>query len=1249
MRFYEDGPALPDTLLDGRDEGRVVFLCGAGVSIPSGLPSFIELTKHVIEYFHPPDHSDIKKAFKPWLDQSTGFKKSLDEIYSLLHEEYGRDEVNSLITKKILESENENNIGIEHDLIKRISSDKDGAPQIVTTNIDRLFEKNLKGDIPIYEPPKLPDLAFGSSIGITYLHGRIPEFDSRKHPYVFSSADFGQAYLSQAWATNFVRNLLNKYTVVLLGYKAEDPPVEYLLRGLGNDGRHDSSRLFAFDKGLPEEIEPKWQGRGVTPIPYSCHKLLWNTIEAWADRANNPGEWKKAVISKAVQDPKILNPYERGQVVHVLQSASGARIFSEFEPRPHPEWICVLDANIRCLDQGRGIGQGSGSFDPRISYGLDDGPNEQSEDDFLVWCPGDEKPTDCHSLGNQQIEIYKSIPRRLFYILTWIVKSFESPVMVWWVGRQFGLHPRLIYQFELKLSRDKSLHENARRVWNLILEVQRGRQRILSLVDHRWDNLESRISIEGWTKGALREFRAIYQPHIELHGNPQPPSKEWEDIGLGDIGQFRVSLMKFDRNDLKFPDDVLLDVMDILVDSVYLASGLLTDIGAKKLETPTCYPDREMQGQEFLHPPAACEVFSLLKDLFDRITILHPEQAQTRAVTWWVEDRFFFRKLKLYALSKTNLFNAEQVADTLLSLRQDIFWDTDVVRELLFLIIDRWLEFSSNSRELLTERILEGPDPLPHWLNEKRVKEYAARYARYLELNGCTLPNDCGDKLTGIISQIPNWNDGWARSMVIGGRSSGGWVKVDPSPEGILDLSVAEIIPKTREIMNHRDGGSFTDKRPFEGLVQANPQKALDSLIFEGTKDEYPEEFWSKLIKYLPEDVSLQLRRDFLQSLKKLPKHVIIEFRFDLSKFLEDKLKSSIEFDDVLGWAVYDHIVEGILSGGKDVVKSGIIDDVDSRGNEQSRRTLDHALNGPMGMCTKALVSTIPDHREKEATLPDCIKSRMEQLLKIQGEGSDHVISIYMWKLDLLMGIDPDWVKEILIPMLDWQNPASEPAWNGLLHVGNPSPELTQAITPHMLNLFPTIEGFTWGRYHATRAAEWLLYMNIFKSNQPDGVTNNEMRTVLRSMSDSKRNQVINWLEGVGKDNENGWICLVTPFIKDVWPREIKYRTYSSILGWIDLLGKSCDSFPVVFEAVRGLLNPVKMDTCSLEAFTEGINPIVMRFPEQMLELLDTITLTNSPQPSYFSEVREILDTIADTNPELKSHPKYRKLIDLIE
>jgi hypothetical protein len=50
MRFLAGGPSIPDELLIARDEGRVVFFCGAGVSrARAGLSDFLELAQRVID------------------------------------------------------------------------------------------------------------------------------------------------------------------------------------------------------------------------------------------------------------------------------------------------------------------------------------------------------------------------------------------------------------------------------------------------------------------------------------------------------------------------------------------------------------------------------------------------------------------------------------------------------------------------------------------------------------------------------------------------------------------------------------------------------------------------------------------------------------------------------------------------------------------------------------------------------------------------------------------------------------------------------------------------------------------------------------------------------------------------------------------------------------------------------------------------------------------------------------------------
>jgi hypothetical protein len=1231
------------------------------------MPTFVGLTRYVIEFFDPPADSDIMVAFRPWLDGQSAANVPLDQIFNLLHLEYGKDEVNALVTERLSAPLENKDFGREHGLIKRISSSQSGVPQIVTTNFDRLFEIGREGKHLVWHvPPAFPDLNFGSKIeGITYLHGRLVDTASESHPYVLSSADFGRAYLSEGWATTFIRHLLERYTVVLVGYQAEDPPVKYLLQGLNHDGQYDRSRLYAFDRGLPEEIEAKWRDRGVTAIAYSDHSDLWKSMEAWADRADDPRRWRASIIAKSQQDPKDLAPHDRGQVAHILRTVQGARSFSEADPAPHPEWVCVMDANVRSGNRSSGYGSDAETFDPVAAYGLDDDLGDISEDDrrqgvsndnLLVWRDGDDNPHEFHRLGGRQVEGFEVTPIRIGHLITWVSKSIESPALAWWAIRQNGLHPRLLQQFEWQVEHSKALNERARHIWNLILEHHRDPRN--RQWNGEWFDLKKRINTEGWTASVLREFRRVATPRLEMKlpfglNQSRPPRVPWEEIHFGELGQCEVVFLDRHNEELEVPDDVLPQVFGILEGQLTVASGLLGDIETVYFNTPTCYPDRDACGRE--HVTKAAEVVTWFVQLFDRMAAKWPELASAHATTWPVTDLFYFRKLKLYAFSKVDAFEADHVAEEVLSLDQEAFWDNDVVRELLFLLVDRWREFSQENRNQLTDRILTGPDQFSYWSDEEfhRLRDgFIARYARYLELQGCELMADRSERLAEIISCIPGWSDGWATSTVTKQGLRVGWVGTDEAPDELMDLPVNEVLIKAKEDLK-REFDSFTDKRPFTGLVKANPRKALSALTIEGRGGEYSQAFWSSMISELPRDITPRLRRVFLNRVARLPYVVIAELRHVLGRWIQQNLAAVLEFDDDLGWAVYDHIVDGIFSSGADAAKSGF-GEVRQGGKviQQSRRTLGHAISGPVGMLAEALFHAVPgDKQEACSLIPDHIKSRVERLFAAPGEGSDHAVSIASRELNWLMFVDPAWTEEHIIPMLAFDHPASEPAWNGFLHGGRvPRPPLREIIKPLLLELFPWVEGFSWDRDLSTVAAEWLGFMRVFHPNESSGLSKGEMRSVFRAMSDNTRNRFISWLGQVGQKNENGWVKHVIPLINEDWPRERRYRTSASMRAWVGLLDDTDDCFPAVYEAVKKFLVPVEKNEHPFYRFTREISdgkPITALFPEVTLDLMSRVTPQVLTRPPY--ELQKVLALIAETEPDLTSDPRYLRLIDLVE
>src|SRR4051794_32735838 len=93
MRFLKDGPSIPDDLLTARDEGRVAFFCGAGVSrARAGLSGFFGLADDVIHHLGVIADSPARKILNEAreIDKRTGVTGliSVDRIFGLLEREF---------------------------------------------------------------------------------------------------------------------------------------------------------------------------------------------------------------------------------------------------------------------------------------------------------------------------------------------------------------------------------------------------------------------------------------------------------------------------------------------------------------------------------------------------------------------------------------------------------------------------------------------------------------------------------------------------------------------------------------------------------------------------------------------------------------------------------------------------------------------------------------------------------------------------------------------------------------------------------------------------------------------------------------------------------------------------------------------------------------------------------------------------------------------------------------------------------
>ena len=1265
MRFICDGPSIPDLLLERRDQGRVVFLCGAGVSLNAGMPTFLDLAKYVMEFFDPPAMSLEATSFRPWEEGFDGPKVPLDQIFHLLYQDYGRDDVNALVAERLRIDGSGENESPEHKLIARISSDQEGNPQIVTTNFDHLFEQALEGkQDKIYEPPALPDISLGVPLtGITYLHGRLQDPDAKRHLYVLSSADFGRAYLSEGWATNFIRSLLDSYTVVLAGYQAEDPPVKYLLQGLNHDGLSDRSNLYAFEKGLPEEIEAKWRDRGVSAIAYEDHDCLWKSLEAWAERADDPRRWRSRIVELAMNSPSQTASHERGQVAHLVRSTPGARLFANTEPAPRAEWLCVFDAWCRAAKKIREYGEDAESFDPLEVYGLDDDPPRPPEsergthqvyDHILEWRRGDTNPSTFHRLGGRQVTGFEDIPPRLFHLSNWIAKHLDSPAAAWWAIRQNGFHPRLVDLLHRKLRKEAKLHLEARRIWYLILEYQSDDRNFTW--DHGWFDLKDRIKNEGWNTSVLRNFEAITAPILSRSiplgiGASKPPLKDWEETSPNELASWEVKFPDRHGVEIDIRDDALEPVFRIVEGNLHRATGLMKNINVRYFTTPSCYPDREVDGQERDRDAT----FLWFLELFAKMVVHLPVIARAHAIIWPIEDEYFFRKLKLFALNHIELFEADEAAEILLALDQNCFWDSDVCRELLFLIHDRWEDFSKENKISLADRLLNGPDKKDHWTKEEYPKfkdEFACRYTRWLTLKGRDLSADQTKRLDGKISKLPEWSDAWALSFVTEHRGQFGWVGTDEAPDTIIELPVNEVVARAK-VDHQRDITSFTERRPFTGLVKTNPRKALASLSYSARIGDYPQAFWSALISEWPEETKPRLLSVFLNRLARLPDKVIRELRHAVGRWIEKRLMSTLEFDKDLAWKTFDHLVLGLISEDGVATESGIGETlVAGEVTQSSRRTFGHEINGPIGEATQGLVHALDSLKlGQNQEIPEEFKARFVDLFGAPGEGSDHAIAVLTHQISWLYYLDPVWVMNRIMPWFNFEHSASEPAWNGYLSANRiPPQEIGAKLKPLLLELFPKIYRWSWDQDLAKIASQIIVNLAVLRSEHPDGLSPKETRLCLRNMNDKNRQNAVFQLGHIGKGEKDGWSVHVIPFVNTVWPRERGFRTSTLVSSWVSLLIETGEDFPAVLRAVRRFLVPVEGESHWLYRFCRDIGgdeSLTVRYPETVLELLDVVVSNSAENVPY--ELAQILDLVEETDSRLVRDSRFLRLITLIE
>ncbi len=1258
MRFLSDGPIIPPELIEQRNKGNVIFFCGAGVSLPAGLPSFGGLTERTINRLGA---EKAKQAFER--------QESFDRVFNALIREFGRPEIdheiyNALKTprKPKLDS---------HRLIIDLSRGPSGQPQLVTTNFDLLFEcADRKAKVVV--PPALPDLSLNQKIeGIVYLHGRLTRPDKNiAAGYVISSADFGRAYLAEGWAARFVKSLREQFTIVLLGYTANDPPMRYLLEGLhAREGTSYNAPIYAFTAGNAGDAEEEWQDRGVTPICYepfdNGHSGLWETLALWAKAVREADVWNAEIIQLAQRRPSELTSCQRGQVANLVSTKAGAKLFADAEPRPPSEWLCVFDAATRYAKPRKRSYDGD-EIDPLEIYGLDDDPPRPISDgngqtiipgkSMLDWKHDDASFPERITLRAWDASWTNPLPERLNHLARWFGTVSHEPVAVWWASGSRSLNPNMTWFVNRRMRDDfANFPEPACKFWNLYFDSQYHQHEMSrGGIEFGWYDFKEVLRDEGWSNYTLRLFERSTHPYVEFNrhglGAPTPPEGDWKTLELSQVVEPKVRVLDRHGEALEIPDAYLASVVAILRQSLITAAELLDEVGTTYWRTPTLHPTGNPGGGYHGRKELS---FVWFKDLFLDLLAKDPDAARFETTQWPQTDKYFFSKLCIYAAMHPALSKAKQVAQLLTGLSNDLFWEPYSERELLFTIRARWPEFSSHQRRAIERKIIAGP---AKWKSESRG-DYRNRRAtsaasclRWLELNGCALTSNSADKLDQLKKIDERWTDRWAASADESYEPRGGTIERVTELRGLDTLPINRIVSVALARTEDRFD-VLKDFRPFEGMVKTFPFKSLAALRFSLKNGDFPVRFWQNLLSEWPDETPLRLRWLLASTIASLSHDHALELRYYLPRWLEKHLAALAKEDRRRALELFDAVLKPFLDAKAETTKSGIgHTSVGGVIQDRSEVSISKAINSPVGVLTEALWSLSPKKASAKRPLPRYIGNRLEALFSVQGDGGGHAACVMAQRMGWLEYCYPAWMKEVMLPLFSLSHPLSEAVWHGLAYDRNglSGPTLKQLNEPFLALLRSEADWRLDTReyqHHVRR----LVYLSRAKVGNKPIISFAQAHDVLVRLDDKARGDAV-WALSDIITEKGAWAKFVKPFIENAWPRQVRFKSEATSSSFAHLLESAGEDFDDAVKTILPLLRPVANLHMITYRFTkdDGTDErnYARQHPEGTLAVLDALIAEDRSQRPY--QLGKTLEMIGEAKPSLRQTTEWRRLNELV-
>ena len=1200
----------------------MVFFCGAGISVPTGLPSFPALVQQLYASLNVSCEANEKKLIN---------EKKFDRALGLLEKKVVPNAMRSEVVRLLSPAPKPRSLRLHRALLE--VSRKPSGVHLVTTNYDDNFARaHGPQGLQFHAGPALPDLDDWNSV--VHLHGRIPASAGGPvvPPLVLTSADFGGVYSRDPWAARFVSDLMDRYTVVFVGYSMGDVVLRYLMEAITSRRVEDSAySLVGYrDDDQRAQRESDWSETGIRPLLYHSrnqHELLVGTVEEWAKLTADPHQYRVQVALSGLMRAPDKNTHEADPDRVVWALSDPAAIWPAFNRvRRDPVPAAYAAAWLHHFAVG---GLMAGTVQPeRGERGLA-GP--------LVTVRAEQQMLQTNPVAGA--------------VAYWIEIHAHSPEVFRWVidyGHNIGFELRRRLWDRLVLTEDglSEIPPRLARLWTLLLAEPPEDAEFLLRLDRILDGL-SREHAEAVDDILLR----LLCPRLGVFAGPSPyrilsaDASTPEELALLSCGHTGVILGCRDEQGRY---NLLAEIEPAnfgpflrrhavtLAEYLKAAFELLRrsdrdDARFIHFELSAAFSDSDpemgaFRGETTDGKWTSSERRRSVRDRVGTWTVLLdwvresyralPEGGRERdgLLRYWVasSEKILWR-LALEAIEQDRTADFGLVGSILRRNAHEMLWDPHCLREVLSVLRQVGTRASSEGQVELLDAMQArgGSDTLKAESDGSILAEVGLRLAA-MKQGGVTLEPAAARTLATF-----------ERRLEAERRH-----EAEPAPIA-LSGQISEIADALRS--------EPVDIAGFRKFAERRPATAMRVLAQLGRGGSWPTEIWKAALGVVRKEFKdaepghqhgVQLTRILLE----IPDGLFQDLRRDIARILDEVAEHWKGTDDTEFWRLW-------LRGWENrSQQSGIVSPVDA---------LSHAQNTTAGQYASAAIRRI--HRATCKTSCPITDEQMSILNRICADdtGNAGMVMLVSW-LDWLYRNATDWTTRNIVARMRWPRATDSPEQREQVRALWEVVAFRGSIAT--LDLVQVLGSDLWTavrRHKELRRGEKLarFFVRVSMSPEKGLIDEPTCRETARIVIRDSPLQVGLALRDVLDHSEEpaaqAWERLVRPWLDRFWPRETTLNTGRSSSALVTVILATGDAFPDAVNWANGYLLALDDRQIGEVRHEKGA---WNTHPRAAVALLHRIVPETGIEPWARAALQDMLKTLRDVDPEIPRDSKFVEL-----